>query len=100
MRETDVAATAVVTLTVEVSQLGVWGPDCQVGQIQSQAAQAAVNYLRALDRGWRLTVVGQPIVQAVVARQSPPSEIVPHPPRSRLATLGGLIVRLGQWMGA
>lgn len=32
---------ATVTLTIELSNLGSWGPDCQTSQIYKQAIEAA-----------------------------------------------------------
>lgn len=58
---------AVVTLTIEISNVGSWGPECQMDQVYRQAAESAIGRVRnafAKDaRGVR--VVGTPVVQAI-----------------------------------
>ncbi|HHH1886675.1 TPA: hypothetical protein ACPY56_004187 [Yersinia enterocolitica] len=42
---------ATVTLTIELSNLGSWGPDCQMEQIYRQAIAAANGRLNKLFAG-------------------------------------------------
>lgn len=58
---------AVVTLTVQISNVGSWGPECQMDQVYRQALESAIGRVRnafAKDpRG--IKIVGTPSVQAV-----------------------------------
>ncbi len=42
---------ATVTLTIELSNLGSWGPDCQTAQVYKQAIEAANGRLNKLFAG-------------------------------------------------
>ncbi|EOI7349417.1 hypothetical protein [Yersinia enterocolitica] len=42
---------ATVTLTIEISNLGSWGPDCQTAQVYKQAIEAANGRLNKLFAG-------------------------------------------------
>lgn len=56
---------ATVTMTIQVSNLGSWGPDCQMDQIYRQALSEAKNrVLKALN--YRdIKFVGEPVVRAI-----------------------------------
>ncbi|EAA0895510.1 hypothetical protein S646_003441 [Salmonella enterica subsp. enterica] len=56
---------ATVTVTIQVSNLGVWGPDCQMEQIYRQAiVEAKSRVARALNsRDFKF--VGEPVVRAI-----------------------------------
>lgn len=73
------SATAIVTLTLEVTRLGVWGGDCRVDQVYKQGAEEAIYALRnasgELSR-MGLRVIGQPIVRSVVTANREPSNAV------------------------
>lgn len=57
---------AKVTLTLELTNLGTWGPECQIDQVYRQALAQAVGKLGRLFEGQRdLRIVGRPIVQAI-----------------------------------
>lgn len=56
---------ATVTLTIQISNLGVWGPDCQMDQIYRQAAvEAKRRVSNALD-GRDVKFVGELVVRAI-----------------------------------
>lgn len=66
--ELKVGATAVVTVTVEISGLGSYASTCQVDQIYRQSAREATNSLQNLfngskDRNFR--IVGEPKVKTI-----------------------------------
>lgn len=44
-----ISTDAKVTLTVELTGLGSWGPDCTTEQVYRQAQEAAVNRLRSMS---------------------------------------------------
>jgi len=58
---------AVVTLTVQISNVGSWGPDCTTDQVYRQAVESAIGRVRnafAKDpRG--VKIIGNPTVQAI-----------------------------------
>lgn len=57
---------AKVTLTLELTNLGSWGPDCKIDQVYRQALQQAIGRLGKLFEGQRdLKIVGRPVVQAI-----------------------------------
>jgi len=58
---------AKVTVTLELSNLGSWGPDCTTGQVHDQAREAAIGRLNRLfkDHLDSTRIVGQVIVDAV-----------------------------------
>ncbi|MBN7822348.1 hypothetical protein [Bowmanella yangjiangensis] len=47
----NTSTTAVVTLTIELTGLGSWGPDCKTSQVYDQAKEAALGRLRRLFQG-------------------------------------------------
>lgn len=58
---------AKVTITVELSNLGSWGPDCMLDQVYRQAREAAVGRLnRAFKEDARhIRILGPVIVEAI-----------------------------------
>lgn len=55
-----------VSLTIELSNLGSWGPDCQIDQVYRQAVVAAEGKLNKLFSGDRdIRVIGLVQVQAI-----------------------------------
>jgi hypothetical protein len=58
---------AKVTLTIEISNLGIWGPDCQINQVYQQAKEEAIGRINKAFRdnlnGIRL--LGPVVVQAI-----------------------------------
>lgn len=58
---------ATVTLTIELSSLGSWGPECQIDQVYRQAREAAIgrinNAFKDDLRGIR--VLGPIVVKAI-----------------------------------
>lgn len=59
------SATAVATITVRISDLGSWGPDCSVQQVHDQATRAALGAIRNMDKDRRLTVIGTPEIKTI-----------------------------------
>ncbi|HAT1569307.1 TPA: hypothetical protein I8Y10_000621 [Kluyvera cryocrescens] len=56
---------ATVTLTVQISNLGSWGPDCQMEQIYRQAIVEAKNRLSKAMSGRDIKFIGEPVVRAI-----------------------------------
>jgi hypothetical protein len=58
---------AKVTITLELSSLGSWGPDCTTGQVHDQAREAAIGRLNRLfkDHLDSTRIVGPVIVEAI-----------------------------------
>lgn len=57
---------AKVTLTLELTNLGSWGPDCKIDQVYKQALDQAVGRLGRLFQGQSdIRIVGRPVVQAI-----------------------------------
>lgn len=56
---------ATVTLTIQVSNLGSWGPDCQMEQIYRQAIVEAKNRVAKALNGRDIKFIGEPIVRAI-----------------------------------
>jgi hypothetical protein len=56
-----------VTVTLELTNLGSWGPDCKIDQVYHQAREAAIGRIRnAFAKDARgVKVVGTPQVQAI-----------------------------------
>ncbi|MBP2197186.1 hypothetical protein [Pantoea cypripedii] len=59
------STSAKVTITIEISNLGMWGPDCQISQVYRQAIEEANGKLSKLFYGQDIRVVGTPVVQAI-----------------------------------
>ena len=58
---------AKVTLTVELTNLGSWGPDCTLDQVYRQAREAAVGRLNKVFKNHVAStrIIGPVIVEAV-----------------------------------
>ena len=58
---------AQVTITLELSSLGSWGPDCTTGQVHDQAREAAIGRLNRLFKEHldSTRIVGPIIVEAI-----------------------------------
>lgn len=56
---------ATVTLTLQISNLGVWGPDCQMEQIYRQAIIEAKNRIAKALSGRDIKFIGEPVVRAI-----------------------------------
>lgn len=56
---------ATVTLTVQISNLGSWGPDCQMEQIYLQAIVEAKNRIAKAMNGRDIKFIGEPVVRAI-----------------------------------
>lgn len=58
---------AKVTVTLELSSLGSWGPDCTTGQVHDQARAAAIGRLNNVfkDHIANAKIIGPIIVEAV-----------------------------------
>ncbi len=63
-----ITAGARVTVTVEVSRCGGWGPDCKIDQVYKQAAESAIDYItNRVDRDHRLKIIGEPKVSMIIS---------------------------------
>jgi hypothetical protein len=69
-RVRPVGATAVATITVRISDLGSWGPDCSVQQVHDQATRAAVGAIRNMDKERRLTIIGTPEIKTITTERT------------------------------
>ncbi|MEL5258427.1 MULTISPECIES: hypothetical protein [Serratia] len=57
---------AKVTLTLELKNLGSWGPECQINQVYKQALDQAAGKLGKLLNGQSdIRIVGRPLVQVI-----------------------------------
>lgn len=58
---------AKVTITLELTSLGSWGPDCKIEQVYSQAREAAIGRLNKVFKDHIKTtqIVGPIIVEAI-----------------------------------
>ena len=58
---------AKVTVTLELSNLGSWGPNCTTGQVHDQASEAALGRLNRLfkDHLDSTKIIGQVKVEAI-----------------------------------
>lgn len=58
---------ATVTLTIEISGLGSWGPDCLIDQVYRQAREEAVNRINNAFKDDRrgVRILGPVIVKAI-----------------------------------
>jgi hypothetical protein len=55
-------------MTVQVSNVGSWGPDCTTDQVYRQAVESAIGRVRnafAKDARGGVKIVGTPVVQAI-----------------------------------
>ena len=63
-------ASAVVTLTIEVSVSSGWGEDCKLDQVYRQALVEACQRLHnAIDKGGfhGIKIIGEPSIRAIIA---------------------------------
>jgi hypothetical protein len=58
---------ATVTLTIELTNLGSWGPDCMIDQVYRQAREAAIGRInRAFKDDQRsVRILGPVVVKAI-----------------------------------
>ena len=56
---------ATVTLTIQISNVGSWGPDCQIDQVYRQALVEAKRRVTGALEGKDMRFVGEPIVRAI-----------------------------------
>ena len=57
---------AKVTLTIEVSSIGSWGPECALSQVYKQGVESALGAINRLFRADPFfRVVGTPKVEAI-----------------------------------
>lgn len=56
---------AVVTLTVQISNVGSWGPDCQIEQVYRQAIVEAKGRLAKAMNCRDIKFIGEPVVKAI-----------------------------------
>ena len=71
MAEDDfkVSAYPKVTVTIEVTSLGSYGPKCTVDQILRQGAREGEQAVRSLIQGHRgMRIVGTPVVEVVTIK--------------------------------
>lgn len=65
-----VSAYATVQITVEVSGVGTWGPECSVDQVHRQATEEAIDKLRRVCQDSRdIRIVGTPAVKCVTTEE-------------------------------
>lgn len=72
MKRSDkrVTAYARATLTVEVTSLGSWGPDCQADQVFRQASEAAIGRLQNCKELRNVRIIGEPKITMVCAEET------------------------------
>ncbi len=58
---------AKVTITIEMMNLGSWGPDCTLDQVYRQAREAAIGRLNKVFKDYVATtrILGPVIVEAI-----------------------------------
>ncbi|VVN43896.1 hypothetical protein V0M98_17790 [Pseudomonas silesiensis] len=58
---------ATVTLTIEISNIGSWGPDCKIDQVYRQAREEAIGRInRAFKDDQRgVRILGPVVVKAI-----------------------------------
>ncbi len=60
------STSAVVTLTIEISNVGSWGPDCQIDQVYRQAREAArMRISKAFNGDRYIAIVGVPNIRCI-----------------------------------
>ena len=57
--------TARATVTVEISGLGSWGPDCKLEQVYAQAREAAERAILKSLQGSKVRILGHTEIQAI-----------------------------------
>lgn len=67
-----ITTSAKATITIEISGIGTWGPDCLLNQVYKQGVDAAINAIQKLiqDGGSKVNahfrMVGSPKIEAVI----------------------------------
>lgn len=56
---------ATVTLTIQIQNLGSWGPDCQLEQVYHQAIVEAKGRVAKALHGRDMSFIGEPVVRAI-----------------------------------
>ncbi len=56
-------------MTVEISNVGAWGSECQLDQVYKQAAESALGMLRRGMRDRDFRIIGDPQVRTVIVDQ-------------------------------
>lgn len=77
MSRTEVKATARVKVEMEILSGSTWGDTCAISQVQSQAVEGALGFLRQLGDKFpefraRVKIVGEPEVIAVLVEEKKP----------------------------
>lgn len=57
--------TAKVTVTLELTNLGSWGPGCQIDQVYRQAKEEAVRRITKLCQGSSVKIISAAKVEAM-----------------------------------
>lgn len=70
-----VRASASVTMTIRVTDCGVWGSDCNVEQVHRQAKREALERINrqlfdSLGRKVKFQIIGEPKVTAVLVEEA------------------------------
>ncbi len=74
MSDRRLTATARVRLTLDIPVGDSWGADCNIAQIEKQAAESAIGLIRnagdfgRLYSAGRIEIIGEPQVTAVLVR--------------------------------
>lgn len=69
-----IETSARVTMTIQISGLGSWGPECGIKQVHEQARQSAYGFIgRVIEKSGegRITMIGEPTVTAVLVEKHP-----------------------------
>ena len=67
MKGNRITAYARATVTIEVTGLGSWGPECQNDQVFRQASEAAIGRIRNCRDLRNVRVIGEPKITMVCA---------------------------------
>lgn len=65
MSKPRITAYARATLTVEVTGLGSWGPECSVDQIFRQASESAIGRIVNCRELRNVRIIGRPKITSV-----------------------------------
>jgi hypothetical protein len=69
MRGKRITAYAKAVVTVEVTGLGSWGPDCQNDQVFRQASEAAIGRLQNCKDLSNVRIIGEPKITMICAQE-------------------------------
>lgn len=72
MSKSRISAYAKAIVTVEVTDLGSWGPECTNEQVFKQAAEAAVGRIRNAKDLRNIRVIGEPKIAMICAEEERP----------------------------